>query len=570
MKEQPNSFDQHIKKALEDYQVPFNAEHWEAFSQELDGADSPSDAFDVLIASRLSNIGETGVGADWNSFEAKLSASENLEDQRFDNMVSDQLSNYQAPYNSKHWKIFSDELDEAFSLRRQLYRYKVMEVAVMLLLFLTAFNFFPWDKFERKAALKLQAVPGTKQQSPVKSDAPIATLPNENGEQRAANHEIASANTVALDHTTSKSEQVTTPAGTASQSLGLTGASQKDNLPTGPLPSLEAIAAKTQISAIEFPLQAASTYLVAAQENASTDLNADLPHSLDPDAILSQQTTTNQAGLSALSTLTTGLPDVIRAESAIGLSTKAQEKLDLEALSPKTNLRFGMFTGYNWNVIRTPLDPVFGTESVWIDSTGFSYGVAMALRSGLWEFELGGAYQTKSYRPSVPVQQYGTFDVLVVETFHRIHLDILEIPLTVRRHLLPNKPQWDLYVQGGIAANLIMKPIYEIRRKELFAGPTPSIPVRAEDVSKVNDVTNQSQLNRKEFSIGLLDGGALGNNSFYSLTMGFGVERALTSRWNVFLQPGFYLQIPTTTGFGPNQDRFHHFSLQLGARANIW
>lgn len=229
-----------------------------------------------------------------------------------------------------------------------------------------------------------------------------------------------------------------------------------------------------------------------------------------------------------------------------------------------------MYSGYNWNLIRTPLDPVFGTESVWIDSTGFSTGVAVALRRGLWEFELGGAYQTKSYRPSVPVQQYGTFDVLVVETFHRIHLDILEIPLTVRRHLLPNKPQWDFYVQGGIAANLIMKPIYEIRRKELFAGPTPSVPVRAEDLDKVNNVANQSQLYRKEFSIGVVDGGALGNNSFYSLTMGFGVERALTSRWHVFLQPGFYLQLPTTTGFGPNQDRFHHFSLQLGARANIW
>ncbi|MEO1713689.1 MAG: hypothetical protein AAFU60_10205, partial [Bacteroidota bacterium] len=428
MKEQrPNSFDQRIKKALEDYQVPFNAEHWETLSQELEGADNPGDAFDVLIASRLSNLGESGAGADWNSFEAKLSASEDLDDQRFDHMVSDQLSDYQAPYNSKHWKIFSKELDEAFSLRRQLYRYKVMEVAVMLLLFLTAFNFFPWNKFERNAAIELEEVPSTEQENPVQSDAPIAAWTKDKG-TIAKEFTASSQAEKSSETTTSSREQITARTGTASLALPAGELSSVAELPKGPLTTLEVIGAKTQISALELPLQTQSKHLLQIKEEEPNNFNADLPHSMDPEAIESQQAASTQTSVSALTALTTGLPNVVRNE-AIGLSAQAQEKLILEAARPKTNLRFGMYTGYNWNIIRTPLDPVFGTESVWIDSTGFSTGISMALRKGLWEFELGGAYQTKSYRPSVPVQQYGTFDVLVVETFHTIHLDILEIPL---------------------------------------------------------------------------------------------------------------------------------------------
>lgn len=565
MKEQSNSLDQQVKKALQDLQVPFNESHWDAFSLQLDQLDEPTDAFDVFVASQLANLDGTPATADWNSFEEKLSASEHLEDQRFDQLVSEQLSNYQAPYNAHHWKVFSNELDEAFSLRRQLYRYKVMEIAIMLLLFLTAYNFFPWEKFDRKPFLQLRAVPSEKNQDQFNSQAPIANLKKQ--QQAPLIESAGPAQNAALETIQNSETKTTFSQGMASQSLS----AFDGQLPSRP--SSRGIVALPPLSnSIQLVNELTPSAWINKTMGATTDLSVTpsprLPHALaTTPAPTSETLPTRRLGVLAM--LATEMPQLNQPTSP-NLSDKAQEKLDLSKVSRKAMLRFGMYSAFNWNVIRTPVDPVFGTQSVWIDSTGFSTGLALALRTGLWEFELGGAYQTKSYRPSVPVQQYGTFDILVVETFHSIHLDIFEIPLTVRRHFLPENPKWDFYLQSGMAANLIMKPIYEIRRKELVSGPSPSAPIRAEDLNEVRDVTNKSQLNSKEFSIGLLDGGALSNNSFYSLTFGFGLERAISSRWNLYMQPGFHLQLPTTSGFGPNQDRFHHFSLQLGARANLW
>ena len=67
---------------------------------------------------------------------------------------------------------------------------------------------------------------------------------------------------------------------------------------------------------------------------------------------------------------------------------------------------------------------------------------------------------------------------------------------------------------------------------------------------------------------GLFEGGNLVDNRFYTANIGLGLERYLTPRWSVFVQPVYQYQF-IKDGIGPNNDRFHTMSIQLGAKSSF-
>jgi len=240
-------------------------------------------------------------------------------------------------------------------------------------------------------------------------------------------------------------------------------------------------------------------------------------------------------------------------------STLAGLKAFRQFLVKPTRLYVGAFSSVDYNFIQAPADEVFQTEGYQTDSTGWSAGMALAVGKGKWQFQTGAAYSKVAYKPILPVQQYGNFDFLVVESFDKINYHFLQAPFQVRRNFLSDRSDWNVYAFGGVLANVVLDANYYINRTEIFTSRT---------TSTFEDVAGQSRLNDKLFPEGILNGDSFFNNIFLSVSAGVGVERVISPRHRIFFEPR-YAHPFFGNVIGPNDDRIHQFSLQLGARMQI-
>ncbi|MCB9284778.1 MAG: hypothetical protein H6563_11940 [Lewinellaceae bacterium] len=222
-------------------------------------------------------------------------------------------------------------------------------------------------------------------------------------------------------------------------------------------------------------------------------------------------------------------------------------------------LYVGAFSGADFNFIHAPMDEVFKTQGYWTDSVGYHAGLFFSMERKKWAFQTGLTYSAVAYQPNVPVQQYGSFDYLVVESFDRIQYQFMQIPLQIRRGFLPKSSKWDVYALGGVEANLILDADYDIQKTEIFSSRSSGA---------VEDVSEKSKLNKKQFPEGVLNGDSFFHNVYLSFSAGFGVERSLSNRYQLFAEPIYAVPF-AGNDIGPNEDRIHRFSLRLGVKYRI-
>ena len=84
----------------------------------------------------------------------------------------------------------------------------------------------------------------------------------------------------------------------------------------------------------------------------------------------------------------------------------------------------------------------------------------------------------------------------------------------------------------------------------------------------VGDLDFNSRLTQKEFDSGFLEGGGLASNSYLTSNIGLGVQRTLTNGISLYLQPSYNYHTMGAT-VGPNNDRIHSLSLQIGAKVAL-
>jgi hypothetical protein len=222
----------------------------------------------------------------------------------------------------------------------------------------------------------------------------------------------------------------------------------------------------------------------------------------------------------------------------------------------------GMYGAADLNLIYSPMDEEFGTGGYLTDSTGLRAGLFFSMERRKWALRSGVAYAKIAYRPQLPVQQYGTFDYLVIESFEGIQYQFLQVPLEVRRGFLSDQSKWDLYLLAGIEANLISNATYDIRQEEIFSSRSSLSTADREAVAE------KSRLNQKHFPKGVFNGDRFFSNVYLSFSTGFGLERALSHRSQLFVEP-VYSRPFFGHDIGPNEDRIHQFSLRMGAKVRI-
>ena len=187
---------------------------------------------------------------------------------------------------------------------------------------------------------------------------------------------------------------------------------------------------------------------------------------------------------------------------------------------------------------------------------GFGYGIggSLGFKYGKWEIETGLMYAAKQYDPNI----VDTPKPNAKRThFQTIHLQALHIPVNLRyNYAVLGKGKWHLYAQTGAALNVILRAEYDLAE------------VSSISRSKVNDVTT-TRISQIDFNNGLLGGDGFQNNHFLSISMGAGVERYISSRWSIFIQPDFHFHF-SGNSIGTTEDRINTLSVSFGARKSLY
>lgn len=526
MNSKERAFDDILRQSLESIGPKLEPGHWELFEQAMKNPNAPN-AFDAAIATSLQNGSEAPFHeTQWERMAQELELDELVHgtaSRTPDEEIAWKLDNLQARFNAKHWQNMSHLLDVAFILNPKILRLKLFEVASMLLLLLIALQL---------------PMPGTQQAklNPIAASEAAAPILSE--------VQTESATTLPIVENTQKSAAAIVQTGS---DLSVHSAPSK----SPPLPPAEPL----ELADLQLAKAATPPPLLPNAENQQEVVfHKEVGAYSEPE--LQQEPEEFERNLvNSLLPITTLNAELLQTDQ------KSFEKLPVHTKPGRGYWRVSMGASLDQNIVQTQNTSNLRPEatSYYLASNGFSSGINLSYRSQRVEFGIGAWHSTKRYQPQVPVQQFGTFDFLVIETFEGIQLDLLEIPVQVNYYLPKEPRRWNVYLSAGLQGSFILHPVYDIHRTVMQAQGKPP-----EDLNPDYEGL-KSQLDRNGFPEGLMSGGAIGENASLRVSAGIGIERILSDRWALFAQPVYTHQI-LSSGIGPNNDRIHNVSLQFGTR----
>ncbi|MCB0661517.1 MAG: hypothetical protein KDC24_02160 [Saprospiraceae bacterium] len=486
MKEDRKRLDQEIKDALEGMEVPYDGSSWD------------------LLAGKMQE-------------EPDL-MSETESDKQFDNSVKQKIGRSEPAFNPAHWRIMAERIHQEFSFQEKLVRYKIAEITVMMLIFLTVYQIQPLNE-----GIKKKIIPGIERILHVndKNQKGQASLENDNSIEAIGSANIA-------DNTIDENNLLANGA-LSSHSAGLAITKEEGDLVEKPFKRPFGYN-RLPLHLSSKPVQKSNLVFRAKENRKSVSIMESLESSLEDMSLLDENTN-------------------------LGLGTTA-----INTEKDPSKVRVSMFSATEYNYIKTPYDPIYPLEEYSRYAPGYGGGITFGLSFGKWEVETGGIYASKEYEPRVPDEVVGGLLTtgLITISFENIQLNMLEVPVNLRYNF-GQLQKWRFYGQTGASLHLAMQAHYDKFPNNFYSG-------------FARQTVDNSSLAKKKFPDGLLEGGNFQENSYFTANLGLGVERLLSTRWSLFLQPSVqaYLLPGYNYGLGPNQDRISTFSILTGARVTLW
>lgn len=552
MKTGKNSFDEQIKAALEGLEnVPQSAD-WNDFAAQLEAAEQADatltdDALlDSMVLAGLSGLEVDFDPSSWNALEEKMITEEVAEDAQIDELARQSLHNYEVPYQKSHWEIMAERLEEEFSLRRKVYKYKVLELALMLLFIFTMINFLPLgaDKFEELKAFDFEIFKNNNADKTPLFDAKNIENANLNKNSNTLENEGNQNTNKAIP--TTANEDVETEEVMNTVPIASTNVSPNTwkNTASTSTRTPQIVPAQLPKMQKEIASDNSNTIYIGQEKGKSTA------------SILTEKDGAAREMQAALEMLDLPKAELLDFNHVLPAMILVPDK-------EKTSVWFSMVGNFEANYIFSPDNEELGSSR---DTTlGFGYGAGIlgGFKRGKWGFETGGIYNHKSYPPNFINQFNPNNDknVLESEFFQDIQLDILQIPINVQ-YFVVDRPKWRVYASTGLSVNLLLTPVYQISEmRTALVATIPSAPPGGGEPDK-------SLKNKTEFPTGILAGGSLRENSYMTAQFGLGIERSVGNRWSVFAQPN-YQHYLSKNGLKPFKDKFYTLSLSLGTRVTI-
>ena len=519
-----------IKEALENLTPEYNPQSWDLLEQRLAAEDilNPTEAensiVDGLVTQSLAHL-SVGTNADWSLFEEKLEASELSELEEIDQLAIENLSQYEAPYQSSHWSLMLKRIEEEFTLRGKLYKYKVAEIALMLLLIFTVINLQPLDYFPIKFGQKKQNIKSeiNAQNSDTQPLENQNLIPQNNEEQKDLTEKAA---VPIADNSVQKS---------ASDKIYSNNNSKINS---------------SQITDNQIVIDD------MIERRSMIDAPSQLPNNFNSVESQSKNTLANNLG----SKDENRTVPMIGSLMALEISVLNEDDPDFELPEPKIEKikplwRIGTFSAIDANHVYTPADRTFPSPAYTSIAGGYGGGISIGMKLRRWVFESGGQYSFKRYIPQPVGNEPFKPSKLFTEDFKGVQLDLLQIPLNIQYHFI-GRGKWRMYLNAGASVHMILSPVYELERNWLAA----PIPFEGECDTCLPNV--------KEFPEGILEGGSFKENSYGTANVGLGLERYFNPRWSIFMQPTYQHYI-TKQGVGPNDDKIYSVSFLLGTKVSL-
>ena len=559
-------FDNNFADKLRGIQTPFIADHWLKMAGELDVLDAEEADFDNNLANKLKDIEVPYQPANWADMATRL---DDLDDSEtaFDDLLSQRLDNLHVKYQPKHWDFMAQQIEDTFSWRAKVMRYKLVEVALVLLTLFTVGNAIdlPFDSDYSKTGMSPFKVEKTKdnnvkqlEQENIKQPKSFnnptdwrnrSASPNETKlEQNSPNKPVAAANNVQINAVVN-SETIQLNNGTENKPLKNVLNDKSDNA-----------------SEIVAPIDAKSAQTVAYTEGGGFD-KLPMKKVTALGKVFDSQPIDNQSNVGTTSRVLNPM-DILKPKFLdnrfydenvtfpIYLEKKAKWRLNIFGL-PIADM-----ISYNYNKSRTKI-----TEHQIVSNLGA--GVAFGYKTNKLEVETGLSYLDKKYYlPNVEFVSGNFRSNYKVEKPLSIRLSILSIPLSTN-YTFTETHRWRFYTRLGVALNTIFKS-----KEELFI-ETSNTTVAA---SAPNPTNNYGQYEPNVYPKGIFEkdffkdgvwiNGGLKKNSYVTANAGLGVEYRFTNKVDIYVQPTFDYHF-SKRGIGTLDDRINSFSVQGGVKMKL-
>lgn len=541
-----NYFDKLFRDKLENLADAERAGSWEllqhrmAADPELSTPGEASDPIDEIVKSKLQDTSASYEPGFWAMMEDKIDAdldlNPQLDDVAFDGIAYENLSNIETPYNASHWELMAKRIQEEFSLRHRLYKYKVAEVSLMLFAIFTLLQFLPIEKL---AIAKNEDPTKNKTETPYKIQQAIPST------ALALDHNKSTNKTAVTDQVATSNKTITTPVGPI------------------PVPSLLAVAKTSEAN----PTMETETALpdFSKLNNIGTSVTPSIENALPlvtTKSIVSSQETNKDANQNVVlveneNLSMTAMLDINSSEMDL-LTADHSESLPQCVLCKRKKpvfIKAGMVIASNLNYTMTPYNEKHELEAYATASAGYTGGISVSVQKGRLEIGSGVHYSSIKYAPKRIVEYTGNlYDGYVGDGLKSAQLNILSVPLNIN-YTYAYLGKWHLYAVGGGSVNMAALNHFDTKKFPVARGNgDPRIKNPHEEPTPSYN--------------GVLEGGNLSDNLYFTVNLGLGAERYFTPRWSVFIQP-VYQHSVFSKGIGPNRDRFNTFSIFAGAKATL-
>jgi len=528
-----NEFDDFLKNGLSNLGNDISPGSWDSFAEKLSAANGPSPleeptTFDDIIRDRMERMEVTADANYWDALESKIDEELNvpeISDEALDQLATDGLSNLYIPYNPTHWTLLSHRLEEEFNVRRKIFNYKATEFSLMVLLLITIVQFMPsYPSINDKNIVTAEAQAALSEKDVIvnSSSDPISEL--------IANARLIIDTEKTIDFNTDSNLIAEKIENSKKQPATIIIISEDNNAKDVASITDKTITTATEKEITQVPLEDGFSSPV----NQSTSSLTELPTTILP---LNHN------------------PDW----SNIGL---------LKKFPKKVIVRLGAMTSADLNYINTSSTDRYKDNGYQQFQMGYGGGITLDLNYEKVTLSTGLIYHRINYYPHEEINIAGSFaNGYQSRVFDAANLNLLTIPLNLQFQINDPDKKWKIHAVAGTALNVLALNHYNVTVNNIgsstsrFSGPVPEgLPVEntPDEILREADIAGE----------GLFEGGTFKRNHFFTANLGIGVERFISPRWSLFVQPVYQHEI-FGKNLGLNRDRIHTFSIQMGAKSTF-
>ena len=512
--------------------------------------------FDNIIKGKLDHLSPSERQDIWSSLESKLDIVQPVQtDDAFDNTVKSHLQSHKPHYKSEHWRMLKTELMTIDARKNTVFISKILELAAIFLIVFTITklpSYFDGDA-NKKTELFANVQPPEKKVVPKSESSEQAVVTPQSKkplQQQSQISDVISIDAEKTPLTLNLAEQV-------SSGQNFTEATDVNN---------KVFAETSPVANVAVFEDASSSSEIVPESNPADFV---LPPQIQSDVVSSNISDADQPGIAVEDPMHIEIPqdrnhqyvDNIAVRDFSVPETEMALIIPLKPVLPAIKSRIGVsfWTGNDVNLINTPFDRFYSVASYKKEALSNAYGVNISKQSSSVEIQSGLAYTLKEYQPKKVNDQYGPFgDNYFEKTLDKITYNLVSIPLNIKYHGLQGNG-WSAYLMAGAALNLVVNADYDITERLVKGKP---------DASRY--IPEVARLDSKPFIKGILNGDRFKDNYYVTVGFGFGIEKNIFRNTALYIQPSYFNHILSNNiGIGPNKDKIHTSSLQVGIKTLI-